>query len=695
MFGNVEIVLHNCIKYAIMSDTGSGFFNNRKRLISLNKIAFRSVLFLVTPLSFAILVFMWLSLSKSVEHLSKSIIKTSTDETVKEMLTFFSPSKNALSMTYKWLNESSLNISEPEALNRQFIPLLDNLQEAYSMHIANTEGSEYMLLHEKDTWVNRIVSRKDNKYDLRYYRWQYDNMKNLKEIKRWTDTINYNPLTRPWFISAMKADSSEMRWTKPYIFFTTKDPGMTVSMNWQKNRSAGLKYVISLDIKISDISKFTSNLTIGKNGKVFILTDDNKIVGMPRDVNFQNEDTLNKYLLHDYSDLKIKELTDVVSFWNNNNRTEDPFRITVDNKRWWAGFYRLKLGFENVYSIAVIVPEQDFMAEVNRSRAIIVIGFILIQILSILVIRGYRQKKKAYELLEVQKNEISRQRDQIEIQSNEITDSIRYSKRIQVAVMPPDRVIKTLLPEHFVFYLPKDIVSGDFYWVEKVNNNILWAAVDCTGHGVPGAIMSIIGITGLNKTVKEYNLKHPGEILDKLNHIVAETFRQDTGETEDSATYEEKIRDGMDLALCSFNKDTMEVEYAGAHNSLIIVRNGNKPLIVNNSEVEADYSIDEVSLYEIRAERQPIGSFANASDFRNNIIPVEKGDSLYVFTDGIMDQFGGTEGKKFMRKQTKTLLMNLQSLPVEERKRFVEKSFYDWKGNYNQIDDVLLFGVRI
>jgi serine phosphatase RsbU (regulator of sigma subunit) len=139
----------------------------------------------------------------------------------------------------------------------------------------------------------------------------------------------------------------------------------------------------------------------------------------------------------------------------------------------------------------------------------------------------------------------------------------------------------------------------------------------------------------------------------------------------------------------------MEVEYAGAHNSLIIVRNGNKPLVVNNSEVEADYADNSVSLYEIRAERQPIGSFANTSSFRNNTISVEREDSLYVFSDGIIDQFGGSEGKKFMRKQIKTLLMDLQSLTMEERKDFVEKSFFDWKGNYNQIDDVLLFGVRI
>jgi serine phosphatase RsbU (regulator of sigma subunit) len=325
-----------------------------------------------------------------------------------------------------------------------------------------------------------------------------------------------------------------------------------------------------------------------------------------------------------------------------------------------------------------------------------------------MVIRGYNQKQKAYALLEKQniqirqqkeeieasRDEITRQRDKIEEQRNEITDSIKYSRRIQTAILPPESIIKKLLPEHFVFYQPKDIVSGDFYWVLEQNMQILWAAVDCTGHGVPGAFMSIIGFKGLNSCAREYNLFHPGEILDKLNEIVAETFRQERHEEVENIN-ETTIRDGMDIALCSLNRECGTLEFAGANNSLVLIRSKEIPLEVNSEIQPADLSNEAFSLYEIKADRQPIGSYAGTHSFKNNTIKVLPGDSIYTFSDGLADQFGGATGKKFMNKQLKQLFLSLQTYPVEQRKLNLTNAFLSWKGSYEQVDDVLVIGVSI
>jgi serine phosphatase RsbU (regulator of sigma subunit) len=682
-----------------------------KRTITFLKknLIIKNIILFVTPVSIAVLIFMLFNLSQTVEHLTNSIIQRTTDETVQELNTFFDPAINSLRVAHEWGGASLLETLNPEKLNPQFVPLLKNYTQISSMLIANTNGLEYMLMREDGTWLNRIVSYKGTKQEINRFRWKYDSRMNVLESETWVDTKKYDPRERPWFIGGLKSKENELAWTQPYIFFTTKDPGITVSMNWHSGTEKSSSSVIAFDILLIDISAYTSKLDIGKNGKAFILTSDNKIIGLPKDKRFINSDSLKRFVLSDYSALNIKELTNAVNLWKGKQNTQLPFRFEMEKKNWWAGIHPFKLGTDNTFYIGVVVPEDDFMSEVNRTRTVIIAGFLLVLVLTLLVIRGYNQKQKAFALLEIQnhqirkqkeeietkRDEILRQRDKIEEQRNEITDSIKYSRRIQTAVMPPESLIKNLLPEHFVFFRPKDIVSGDFYWVQKSGNLVLWAAVDCTGHGVPGAIMSIIGYNGINRAVREYNLTQPGKILDRLNHIVAETFRQEQTNPDDIVTSEVKIRDGMDIALCAFDNDKMEVEFAAANNSLFIIRSNNKILIVNNEEVQADMRNDINSLYEIRADRQPIGSYANTSTFNNRIIEVTKGDLLYTASDGFTDQFGGPNGKKFMGKQLKTLLLTIQQLSIEEQYNYIDEVFTSWKGSLEQVDDVLIFGVKI
>ncbi len=683
-------------------------FGRTARFFKKNLILKNIILF-VTPVSIAVLIFMLFNLSQTVEHLTNSIIQRTTDETVQELTTFFDPVINSLHVSQEWGRASMLETTDPSKLNPQFIPVLKNNHQISSMLIANTNGLEYMLLREDSTWLNRVVQYKGSKQIITRYRWKYNNEMNIVNRQSWLDSNPYDPRKRPWFIGGLKSKENEISWTQPYIFFTTKDPGITVSMNWQHLADTTIRSVIALDVLLIDISAYTTKLEIGKNGRAFIMTSDNKIIGLPKDSRFINADSLKKFVLSDYNSLNITELTSAVNLWTDKSKTSLPFRFELDKKDWWAGIHSFKLGNDNFFFIGVVVPEEDFMSEVNRTRTVIIAGFLLVLVLTLLVIRGYNQKQKAYALLEIQnqqiikqkeeietkRDEITRQRDKIEEQRNEITDSIKYSSRIQTAVMPPDSLLASFFNRYFVFFRPKDIVSGDFYWAQKSNNLVLWATVDCTGHGVPGAIMSIIGFNGLNRAVREYNLTKPGEILDRLNHIVAETFRQDQYGSEEINLSEVKIRDGMDITLCTFDSETMKLEFAAANNSLYVVRSKGKSLLVDNEEVEPLLTDEFNALYEVRADRQPIGSYAGTSSFTNKIIEVSEGDSLYSSSDGFADQFGGPNGRKYMAKQLRNFLLDLQQNPMEQRYSLIDKTFISWKGSFEQVDDVLIFGVQI
>lgn len=259
------------------------------------------------------------------------------------------------------------------------------------------------------------------------------------------------------------------------------------------------------------------------------------------------------------------------------------------------------------------------------------------------------------------------QKEMVEEKNREIVDSINYALRLQRAIIPTESKVKAALPGSFVFFKPKDIVSGDFYWMNEVDNTVLIGAIDCTGHGVPGAMVSVVGANGLNRCIKEFNLRKPNEILDQLTEIVKETF--------DSA--EDKVKDGMDGALLSIDLASRKIQYSGANNPLWIARS------------------DADEMEEIKANKQPIGDFDHAVPFTNHEVQLSEGDIVYVFSDGYVDQFGGPKGKKFKYKTLKTLLFDNKGKPVSEQKEILERTFTSWKGELEQLDDVCIIGIRV
>ena len=289
-----------------------------------------------------------------------------------------------------------------------------------------------------------------------------------------------------------------------------------------------------------------------------------------------------------------------------------------------------------------------------------------------------RTQRELEEKVRQRTVELAEKNKELAAKNNDITASIRYAQRIQAAIMPPETILKKHYPNSFVLFKPKAIVSGDFYWIEEKDGALLLSAVDCTGHGVPGAFMSIVGYNILNQTINEQGIIIPGKILDNLNAGISETLRQ--------TVKEHTVKDGMDLAFCSIDIKTNALQYAGAYNPLYLLR-----------KTASGSSNGKYELIETRANKFSIGTYLGeeARPFTNHKIQLQKGDTIYIFSDGFVDQFGGPKGKKFMAKQLKDLFLSIQEMGMEEQKEHIDKTMEQWKGDEEQVDDILVMGVRV
>jgi serine phosphatase RsbU (regulator of sigma subunit) len=303
---------------------------------------------------------------------------------------------------------------------------------------------------------------------------------------------------------------------------------------------------------------------------------------------------------------------------------------------------------------------QDKLEREKNFKIYLLIFCLLIAASAFVLFRGNMQKKKANEAL-------SHAYKEIEVKNKDITDSINYSKRIQEASLPPKDLQQSLFPDSFVLFKPKDIVSGDFYWYAEKNGKKLIAACDCTGHGVPGALMSMIGNNLLNQIVNEKEITSADEILNHLHSAIRISLKQNE---------HPESRDGMDIALLVFN-GMNQVEFAGAQRPLWIIRNNDVEEVKGNK-----FSIGGLQTEESRI-------------FTKTVIPVSMGESLYIFSDGFVDQFGGEHGKKFMTKNFKDLLISIHDEPMLRQERIIEETFEKWQGMREQVDDVLVIGIKI
>lgn len=326
-----------------------------------------------------------------------------------------------------------------------------------------------------------------------------------------------------------------------------------------------------------------------------------------------------------------------------------------------------------------LISKQKAELKAKRNQQYLLFGGLSLSfIFLVFLYNRFRVIRKQKGIIEIQRASSEMQRRLVENKNKEITDSINYAKRIQEAILPSKEVLIDNLKNGFVIFKPKDVVSGDFYWLEKANGHIFFAAADCTGHGVPGAMVSVICSNALSKGVLEEGITDTGKLLDRVRELVADRLSKNG----------EKVNDGMDISLLAIKEDEREansttIKWSGANNGIWIIRE-------ETGELE-----------QVNPDKQPVGVYEVSKQFTTHHIKIEKNDKLYLFTDGFSDQFGGEYlqgmrpgGKKFKSANFKKLLLKIQDKPMDQQKLIIENTFEEWKGSLEQVDDVCIIGIR-
>lgn len=301
---------------------------------------------------------------------------------------------------------------------------------------------------------------------------------------------------------------------------------------------------------------------------------------------------------------------------------------------------------------------QEKQASSKRYIYYLIAGAVVLLLILFLVMRAYRLKKKTSALIEKEKQFV-------EEKNKSMVDSIQYAQQLQQAILPPQENLKKAFSDSLLIYWPKDIVAGDFYWLFEDEQFKVWAVADCTGHGVPGAMVSVVCSNAINRAVKEGGLREPGMILNEVRKLVIETFKESNRE----------VKDGMDIGLCIHDKQSDQYHFAGANRPVWLVKSNG-------------------DLIEVKGDKQPIGFQANMVSFETKNLPAEKGDVIYLMTDGYIDQFGGPQGKKYMSSKLKSKLSTLANQPCDLQKMNLEWEFNQWKGDSEQIDDVCILAIK-
>lgn len=602
--------------------------------------------FIILGLSTVTLGFMFYKLTQTKSNVAKSLVEKTLFNSSYELSNFITPFSNHISYSVEELKTHPFSEWTPEKFNHIYFSVIKKNKQLQAVGIATNKGLEYNIVKKEDVWQSRML---DPSIDNTIYFWNKYKVRGSHPIKdsSWTSKTVNDPRDRPWYIGA-KNTYPEKFWSDLYIFNTTHELGITVSQSWKDSQENDLEVTLAYDISLQAISGIIKKIKPTKNSQVMIANGNNYLL--------YDDKTESIHIV----DLNTNKQQAKLHQLSVDNLDSDPFQFEKEGQNWWGSSEEFKLTNSQKLNMVIILPESDFLKEINNLQVLLFIGFIVIILLTFLIVRMYNKQAKYNHLL-LQNGNI------IKTKNIEIISSINCAKRIQNAMLPDDEEIQRCLGESFIIYLPKDIVAGDFYWIHYKHPYAFFAVGDCTGHGVPGAMISVMCQTALNRAVLEFSLVKPNEILDKTKELFIEQFN----------IHNNRFSDGMDISFCLLNKENNKLSWAGANNPLYIIKKDSQKIKVLNPD------------------RQPIGRFPKAKPFSLKEIQLEKGDRLYLFTDGFQDQFGGPKLKKLKPKLFRELLVKTSSLSISDQRKTLIKAFREWKGNEEQVDDVCLLCVKI
>lgn len=629
-----------------------------KRLTKKNLRGFAIIILLIAGGLLAYLVF---DFNRTEKNLADSLINQSMQATINELDNFFGEVEKSVILASKHASMGQFKNINAQICNSYFTPILQNINQVKYMAIANTNGFGYVVFKEKNEWTNEEKRIEEWGLIAKWSSWTLDSSINKWNIKKkWTVEGALDSRTRIWFKGPLN-NNNKIYWSDMFTY-STKESGITSSIEWEKPNSP-YRHVMAFGLTLKKISDFTQKLEVSKNGKVFILSSKGELVGLPKYNKTNYKRTSESLTLQHIDSTNFSVLKTSYKYWNNQlSQSKNSFNFKYNDKNWYGNFIKYYLSENNYLNIGVVIPKSDILSELERTKRTIIGSFIFILILTVFVLYSYGLAKKANDELAIKNKHISKQKLVIEKKNKNILSSIKYAERLQHAMLPKTSHIDCFLNENFILFKPKDIVAGDFYWMEKKDDTIFFAAADCTGHGVPGAMVSVVCIKALNLSVLDNSKISPSEVLNNTRDLVIEDFKKSASE----------VKDGMDIALCSLKGN--KLQYAGANNPLWVIRNG--------------------EVLETKPDKQPIGNYVKQNPYTNHEFELQKGDTIYIFSDGYVDQFGGPDEKKFKARKLRELLLSVQSKTMPEQKEIIDKTFEEWKGSLDQIDDVCLWGVR-
>lgn len=615
---------------------------------------------IILVLSMLIMGYIIYELSVTKHDIAHSLVEKTIEKTQHKLDDFFLPVKNQLQTSSTQAKMKALNDFDTTDFNQLFAPVIKNHDQISSLGLATNQGLEYdIIMNTNRSWRTKKINVQHEGFVEKWSAHKFVKDKVFTD-STWIDSATYDPRTRSWFMGN-DYTLNKIHWTDPYIFNTNRLPGITVSTGWKDPYNDSLHIVLAFDLTLEKINNFTQHLKPTENGEVLITTKDKVfVIGAPH--NEHVEGNVNE-TLSPTTQIQQAELQKVLQ----SDKLNKPIHFESEDEDWWGICKEFKLNKKQSFMMLIALPEKDFLKEINESQKWMAGGFSGILLLTFLIMRSHNKQVKNQRLLKKRNDDISFKNKVISHKNKEILDSITYAKRIQSAILPPERLVKSYLDNSFILYIPKDIVAGDFYWMEHIGDRILFAAADCTGHGVPGAMVSVMCHNALNRCVKEFGLTEPAAILDKTRAILLDEFSKS----------EDNMNDGMDISLCSFDRNTRKLEWAGANNPLWII------------------SQDKNSIREIKPDKQPIGRHHKATNFTPHSMELQKGDTLYIFTDGLQDQFGGSKGKKFKPTRLRELLLSITHLPMQTQRQKIKDAFTDWKGEHEQVDDICIVAVQV